>query len=242
MATDVPEASFTDDLIGIIKNSNLYFFDPRLNFVQVHIASNISKISIYDRKNLLAIGHDPSLVSKVIRELMNRAKMPRSYMQITDYDKKEFVKTLMNKNYQPWVTKYSSNVYGLLNLFKDHTDMTELFELVDLNLNESSDVFTSYECSTSTALNWTISGGTVKSVSYLLQKGANPWLRDMTGTNAFEALLCDCGGYLFDPTPVESILKLFDNIPTIYVRSHLYEHLKQKFAASPYILSRIGVE
>ena len=187
--TDVTDASFTDDLIGIIKNSNLYFIDPKLKFVQVHIASDISKISIYDRDNLLAIGHDKNLTPKVMHALMNRAKDPTSYTRITDYDQMDFDQVLEDENYLPWVTKYSSNVYGLLSLFENHMDISALFELVDFSLNESSDVFSWDECHASTALNYAMATSHLNIVKYLLQKGANPWLRDMDGRNAFEALL-----------------------------------------------------
>lgn len=78
VTTNVSEVSFTDELIGVIRNSNLYFIDPTLKFVQVHIASNISKISIYDRENLLAIGYDPNLIHKVIHQLINPMGRERS--------------------------------------------------------------------------------------------------------------------------------------------------------------------
>ena len=139
--TNVTDACFTDDLIGMIKESNLYLIDPKLKFVQVHIASNISKISIYDRNNLLAIGYDKNLMPKLMYELMNRAKNPRSYTEIIDYDEQAFTQVIEGGDCLSWVEKYSSNVYGLLQLFDSEGEIDKVLKLVNIDLSEASDVF-----------------------------------------------------------------------------------------------------
>ena len=222
--TNVTDVSFTDDLIGIIKDSNLYFIDPQLKFVQVHIASNITKISIYDRNNLLAIGYHARLLPNVIHELMNRAKHPKCYNKITDYDSIAFNQVSDEDNL---VKKYSSNVYGLLNLFGKDDQIAKLLKFVNIDLNESSDVFAWDNRSSSTALNYAITRLDLDTVKYLLDKGANPWLRDIDGRNAFDALFLFCT----DVTMTENKLKLFDSIPKISIRRDLYSQIKKKYRA-----------
>ena len=58
----------------------------------------------------------------------------------------DFVHVLEDEKYLHWVTKYSSNVYGLLYLFEDLMKISEFFELLDFDLNESSDVFSWDDC------------------------------------------------------------------------------------------------
>ena len=99
------------------------------------------------------------------------------------------------------------------------------------------------DCSYSTALNYAMACLNVDMVKYLLgppgaSRGANPWLRDINGRNAFDALLLFCENV--DET--ENKLKLFESIPKISVRRDFHVQFQKKYQKSRYVLSRIEME